>query len=198
MSFGVYGLALLALAALGAARAIKDPRSWPLTLMVGATSVIFLVIIPYYPRYRSPIEPVDRGSRRDCAADFRRAATGPHSAARNDGRRCDELPEAREDFLMLRAQLARHAIAELVEVLADVVASRRATAPGRPRVAAPGLARHIEALDVDVAGLRQIADRRLYRAGRGLAALDDPFAARAGCRRTPARGTCRRRPCGTS
>ena len=57
MNFGVYGLALLVLAALGAAHAIKDPRSWPLTLMVGATSLIFLLIIPYFARYRSPIEP---------------------------------------------------------------------------------------------------------------------------------------------
>ena len=56
-TFGVYGLALLALALLGAALAIRDPRSWPLTLMVGATSVVFLVLIPYYDRYRSPMEP---------------------------------------------------------------------------------------------------------------------------------------------
>jgi 4-amino-4-deoxy-L-arabinose transferase-like glycosyltransferase len=56
-SFGVYGLALLALAVLGAALAIKDRRSWPPTLLVGTTSLIFLLIIPYYPRYRSPIDP---------------------------------------------------------------------------------------------------------------------------------------------
>ena len=57
MNFGAYGLALLALAALGAALAITDPRSWPLTLMVGVTSLLFLLITPYFPRYRAPIEP---------------------------------------------------------------------------------------------------------------------------------------------
>jgi len=55
--FGVYGVALLALAALGAALAIKDPSSWPPTLMVGVTSLLFLLVTPYFPRYRSPIEP---------------------------------------------------------------------------------------------------------------------------------------------
>jgi hypothetical protein len=42
---------------LGAALAIKDPRSWPPTLMVGVTSLLFLLVTPYFPRYRSPIEP---------------------------------------------------------------------------------------------------------------------------------------------
>jgi hypothetical protein len=55
--FGLYGLALLALAMLGAMLVVKDPRSWPVTLMVVATGLIFLLAIPYVARYRSPIEP---------------------------------------------------------------------------------------------------------------------------------------------
>jgi hypothetical protein len=55
--FGIYGVALLALAVAGAALTIKDPRSWALTLMVGATCLLFLLAIPYFPRYRAPIEP---------------------------------------------------------------------------------------------------------------------------------------------
>jgi 4-amino-4-deoxy-L-arabinose transferase-like glycosyltransferase len=55
--FGAYGLALLALAISGALLAARDARSWPLTLLAGTYSAMFVLFIPYFDRYRSPVEP---------------------------------------------------------------------------------------------------------------------------------------------
>lgn len=58
MKFRIYGLALMALALLGAVLAIRDRRSWPLSLAALSYSAPFVLVIAYYDRYRIPIEPV--------------------------------------------------------------------------------------------------------------------------------------------
>jgi hypothetical protein len=57
MRLGVYGLALLVLAVLGALLAIRDPRSWSATLLVASYSALFLLVMPFFDRYRTPVEP---------------------------------------------------------------------------------------------------------------------------------------------
>ena len=57
MRLGVYGLALLVLAVLGAMLAIRDPRSWSATLLVASYSGLFLLVMPFFDRYRTPVEP---------------------------------------------------------------------------------------------------------------------------------------------
>jgi 4-amino-4-deoxy-L-arabinose transferase-like glycosyltransferase len=58
MRFGLYGLMLIVLAVLGALLAIRDPRSWPATLLVASHSGLFLLVMPHFSRYRAPVEPV--------------------------------------------------------------------------------------------------------------------------------------------
>jgi hypothetical protein len=57
MRLGVYGLALLVLAVLGAMIAIRDPRSWSASLLVASYSGLFLLVMPFFDRYRTPVEP---------------------------------------------------------------------------------------------------------------------------------------------
>lgn len=58
MRFGVFGLLVVALAVLGSLLAIRDLRTWPLSLLAVSFSGPFILIIAYYGRYRAPIEPV--------------------------------------------------------------------------------------------------------------------------------------------
>jgi hypothetical protein len=56
--FGAFGVAIVALAVLGALLGLSDPRSWPLTLLATAFSGPFVLTVAYYGRYRAPVEPV--------------------------------------------------------------------------------------------------------------------------------------------
>jgi 4-amino-4-deoxy-L-arabinose transferase-like glycosyltransferase len=53
-----YGMGLLALALVGGLVLIRDARSWPLSLAAASYIAPFCLIVPYYDRYRMPIEPV--------------------------------------------------------------------------------------------------------------------------------------------
>jgi 4-amino-4-deoxy-L-arabinose transferase-like glycosyltransferase len=55
--FGLYGLVLIGLAVAGAVLAIRDPRSWPATLVVVTYLPLFVLVTPFFDRYRSPVEP---------------------------------------------------------------------------------------------------------------------------------------------
>jgi 4-amino-4-deoxy-L-arabinose transferase-like glycosyltransferase len=85
---GIPGIVTMLGALLGAALAIRDPRSWPLTLLAISYSAPFVLIIAYYGRYRAPLEPVLAvlaavGLRMLVAhlGNLLRARTGPHAAA---------------------------------------------------------------------------------------------------------------------
>jgi hypothetical protein len=54
---GAYGLVLIILAAIGSLITIKDERSWAPTLVVGTYVPLFLLVMPFFDRYRTPIEP---------------------------------------------------------------------------------------------------------------------------------------------
>jgi hypothetical protein len=58
MSFGIHGLITAVLAIIGAFYWIRDPRSWPLSLMAFSFSGLFVLALALYGRYRAPIEPV--------------------------------------------------------------------------------------------------------------------------------------------
>jgi 4-amino-4-deoxy-L-arabinose transferase-like glycosyltransferase len=58
MRFGKYGVIVLALAVAGAVLLRREIRSAPLTLMAAAYCAPFAVLVPYFGRYRTPIEPV--------------------------------------------------------------------------------------------------------------------------------------------
>jgi 4-amino-4-deoxy-L-arabinose transferase-like glycosyltransferase len=58
MRLGLPGIVTMLGALLGAGLAIRDARSWPLTLMAISYSLPFALIIAYYGRYRAPLEPV--------------------------------------------------------------------------------------------------------------------------------------------
>jgi hypothetical protein len=56
--FGLYGVLVIALAIAGAVYWIRDPRSWPLSLMAISFSALYLLALALYGRYRAPIEGV--------------------------------------------------------------------------------------------------------------------------------------------
>jgi hypothetical protein len=58
MAFGIFGLLTAAFAVLGGLVALRDPRSWPLSLLAISFSGIFILIVAFYGRYRAPIEPL--------------------------------------------------------------------------------------------------------------------------------------------
>jgi hypothetical protein len=58
MRFGIGGLGVLLFAIAGALLLLRQPRSWPLPLLAIAYSAPFALAIPYFDRYRTPIEPV--------------------------------------------------------------------------------------------------------------------------------------------
>jgi len=57
-AYGAFGLLTVAFAILGGLVALRDPRSWPLSLLAISFSGIFILIVAFYGRYRAPIEPL--------------------------------------------------------------------------------------------------------------------------------------------
>jgi 4-amino-4-deoxy-L-arabinose transferase-like glycosyltransferase len=56
--FGLYGELLILAAIAGAIAVARDRRAWPLLLLAGTYTAPFVLIIPYFARYRAPIEPI--------------------------------------------------------------------------------------------------------------------------------------------
>lgn len=55
--FYTIGLVIVILAVVGGLLALRDPRSWPISLTAGGYSAPFVLVLSYYDRYRAPVEP---------------------------------------------------------------------------------------------------------------------------------------------
>ena len=96
------------------------------------------------------------------------------------------------------AELLRHAPNSSRYLPMSSISSCHAAVVELEQLVAARRRRQVEAREVEVLLARQEADRRFLRAGAACATIDRSTPARAGCRRSPATGTCRPCPGGTS